>query len=40
MSMKLWKTIIQKRKKMLIQFDGMKADMEANKQLRPIVTEL
>ena len=39
--MKLWKTTIQQRKKkVLIVFDDMIADMEANKILSPIVIEL
>ena len=39
MSMKIWKIIIQQRK-VLIAFDDMIANMEANKKLSPIVTEL
>ena len=39
MSIKIWKSIIQ-QKKVLIVFDDMIADMEANENLSPIVTEL
>ena len=39
-SMKIWKTIIQQRKEVLIVSDDMTADMEANEKLSPIVTEL
>ena len=38
--MKIWKTIIQQRKEVLIVSDDMTADMEANEKLSPIVTEL
>ena len=38
-SMKIWKTIIQKRK-VLIVFNDMTADLEANKKSSPIVFEL
>ena len=38
MFMKIWKTIIQQRKKRVL--DDMKEDMESNKKLSPIVTEL
>ena len=37
--MKFWKTIIQQRKKVLLVFDDMIADMEANKNLSTIITE-
>ena len=40
MSMKIWKTIIQQRKKVPIVLDDMIAGMEANEILSPIVTEL
>ena len=39
MFMKVWKTIIQQRKKALLVFDDMTADMEANKKLSIIVPE-
>ena len=38
MSMKIWKTI--KKRKVLIVFDDMIADREANKKISPTVTEL
>ena len=38
--MKIWKTIIQRRKKVQIVFDDMIAGMEANEKISPIVTEL
>ena len=38
--MKIEKTIVQQRKEVLIVFDDMIADMESNKNLSPIVTEL
>ena len=39
-SMKIWNSIIQQKKeKVLIVFDDMTADMEANKKLSLIVTE-
>ena len=38
--MKIWKTIIQGRKKVQIVFDDMIAGMEANEKISPIVTEL
>ena len=37
--MKIWKTIIQQKKSVLIVFDDMIADMKSNKKLSPIVTE-
>ena len=40
MSMENWKTMIQQRKKLLMMFGNMIADMGANKKLGPIVTEL
>ena len=40
MFMRILKIIIQRRKKVLIAFDDMIADMETNKKLSPIVTEL
>ena len=40
MFMRILKIIIQRRKKVLIAFDDMIADMENNKKLSPIVTEL
>ena len=40
LSMKIWKAIIQQRKKKLIVFDDLIADMESNKKLSPIATEL
>ena len=43
MFMKIQKIIIQrkeKKRKLLIFFDDMIADMDANKKLSPIVTEL
>ena len=33
--MKIWKTIIQQTKKVLIVFDDMIAGMEANKKISP-----
>ena len=40
-SVKMWKAIIQQRKKkMLIVFDDMIADMEAKKKISTLVTEL
>ena len=38
MSMKIWKTI--KKRKVLIVFDDMIADREANKKISPTVIEL
>ena len=38
--MRVLKIIIQRRKKVLIVFDDMITDMETNKKLSPIVTEL
>ena len=41
MSMKIWKTMIQQMKRrVLIVFDGIIADMESNKKIDPIVTEV
>ena len=41
MFMKIWKTILQQRKRALIVFDDMIADMKSNnKQLSPIITEM
>ena len=40
MFMKILKTIIQQRKGKLIVFDDIKADMDYNRELSPIVTEL
>ena len=40
MSMKIWKTIIQQRKKLSILFYEMIAGMEANERLSTIVNEL
>ena len=40
MFMKILKTIIQQRKGKLIVFDDMIADMDYNRKLSPIVTEL
>ena len=37
---KIWKTIIHLGKKNLIVFDNMIADMESNKKVSPVVTEL
>ena len=37
---KLWKTIIQQKKGVLIVFDDMIADIESNRTLNPKVTEL
>ena len=37
MFMKIWKTTIQQRKRMLIVFDDMIADMESNKKLNPML---
>ena len=39
MSVKIWKTIIQQRKKVLIVSNDMIVDMEANKKISPIFTE-
>ena len=38
MSLKIQKTTIQQNKKVLIAFDDIITDMEANKVLSPIVT--
>ena len=40
MSLKIYKTIIQQRKNVLIVYDYMIADVEASKNVRPIVNEL
>ena len=41
MFMKIWNTIIQQRKRtVLMVFDDMIADMESNKKLSPVFTEL
>ena len=41
MFMKIWKTILQQRKRALIVFDDMIADMKSNnKQLSPIIAEM
>ena len=39
MSVKIWKAIIQQRKKVLIVSNDMIVDMEANKKISPIFTE-
>ena len=38
--MKVWKTIITKKMRVLMVFDDMIADIESSKKLSPIVTEL
>ena len=40
MFQKIQKTIIQQRKKVLIMFDDLKADLGANKTLKPMVAKL
>ena len=40
MFVNIWKLIIQQKKVVLIVFDDMIADMESNKKLSLIVTEL
>ena len=38
--MKIWKTIIQQKRRMLIVFDDLIGGIESNKKLSAIVTEL
>ena len=40
MFMKIWKTIIQQKRRMLIVFDDLIGGIESNKKLSAIVTEL